>query len=456
MVAYVKITLPTLLRKRNLSLHNFLAELIDEYGDVFVLEASFLKKKIHVVLNPTYVKHILVDNYQNYGKPPFLIKSLDDAMGKNGFITTVNYDIWRRDRGILNPVFSEKNIDQHFNKSVQSIANNLDKWKEFQLNEKPLIMDEALLTITSDHLSSTMFSDYNLDIEHTTDLIRNLLANIASDATSQLKFIGGFLSLFFYNRRKKLNQDFYELGNKIITHCLSEKAEKDNLVKVLAEGYKKENPNINDENLRQLLRTTILSLIGPGYNTTATVLIAANVYLSLFPLHSKKIHEEVKNTLGNDLPTKENIAQLTYTTAVLKEVLRLQPPVDLFFRSALQEDSIGDHIINAGDMVIISPFHTHRLPKYWPNPEGFDPDRFLKELDEAHKFAYIPFSVGPRQCLGRIFAMKELTLILAMIVQRYQLSLTTSSVSVWHRSRETGIVPRYKNLAMRVQGREET
>ena len=133
--------------------------------------------------------------------------------------------------------------------------------------------------------------------------------------------------------------------------------------------------------------------------------------------------------MGARAPTLSDLPQLEYTRHVIDETLRLYPPAWIFNRSAVAADEICGYHIPANAIITVSPYVTHRLPEFWVNPEGFDPERFAPEL--AHnrpRFAYFPFGGGPHQCIGQSFALIEAQLVLATIVQRYRLDLLPGHV----------------------------
>jgi len=116
---------------------------------------------------------------------------------------------------------------------------------------------------------------------------------------------------------------------------------------------------------------------------------------------------------------------------VVEEALRLYPPLWAFGRQAIGEDEVGGYRIAAGAPVNFSPWVTHRDPALWDDPERFDPERFTPErVAERHRFAYLPFSGGPRLCIGNEFALMEATLLVAMMAQRYRIELADPSRDV--------------------------
>jgi cytochrome P450 len=123
--------------------------------------------------------------------------------------------------------------------------------------------------------------------------------------------------------------------------------------------------------------------------------------------------------LGGRLPTAADLLALGLTRRVLDEVIRLYPPVWLISRRAIRDTELGGYLVPAGTLICISPWTLHRNPADWPDPERFDPGRFLPEAAAARpSHAYLPFGGGPRVCIGQTFALTEAALVLATILPR--------------------------------------
>ena len=128
--------------------------------------------------------------------------------------------------------------------------------------------------------------------------------------------------------------------------------------------------------------------------------------------------------LAGRAPTSADIDRLVYTEQVINEALRLYSPIHSLSRVALEVDTLGGYYIPAGATIYVSLHATHRLPAFWPDPERFDPERFTKNaIERRPRFAFIPFAAGHRNCVGASTATVELKLAVAMIAQRYELSL---------------------------------
>ncbi|XP_015179359.1 PREDICTED: cytochrome P450 4C1-like isoform X2 [Polistes dominula] len=176
---------------------------------------------------------------------------------------------------------------------------------------------------------------------------------------------------------------------------------------------------IDEEGIREEVDTFIFE----GHDTTASALTFA---LSLFAKHKdvqENIRDEVKTIMQEDNNiTIASLKKLSYLERCLKESLRLYPSVHLISRQMPHEIQLKQYLIPSGTICIINIHNVHRNPKYWPNPNVFDPDRFLPEnIKERHPYSYIPFSAGPRNCIGQKFAMHELKLFVGFILYNFEL-----------------------------------
>jgi cytochrome P450 len=169
-----------------------------------------------------------------------------------------------------------------------------------------------------------------------------------------------------------------------------------------------------------------MTLFIAGSETSSNALSWSLYLLARHPEVKQKLIEEITTVLGNQLPAFAHLPQLVYTTQVIQEAMRLYPPAWVIGRMALQDDMVDGYKIPKGSQVYMCTYVVHRHPDLWNNPEVFDPERFSPEKNkQRHKFAYFPFSGGPRLCIGNNFAIMEMTIALAMITRKYNLQLAT-------------------------------
>jgi cytochrome P450 len=172
------------------------------------------------------------------------------------------------------------------------------------------------------------------------------------------------------------------------------------------------------------VRDQVITFIGAGHETTAVALAWTFYLLDQNPDATDRLRDEVDRVLGDRVPTVDDLPNLSFTRRVIEESLRIYPPVYGTIRDAREEDEIGGFRIPARSMIVLVPYVTHRHPEFWPDPDRFDPDRFLPEAEAARpRFAWYPFLGGPHQCIGQEFAMLEATLATAMIARSFRLRL---------------------------------
>ena len=174
------------------------------------------------------------------------------------------------------------------------------------------------------------------------------------------------------------------------------------------------------------LRDQVATMILAGHETTATTLFWSLTLLAAVPEEQQRVAEEVQGVDLSPEGAADSLKRLVRTRAVVSETLRLYPPAFVLVREAIGADRCGDVVIPAGSVVMISPWVLHRHRRLWPSPDSFDPRRFLPDAPPPPRFAYLPFGAGPRICVGAQFAMAEATIVLARMIQAFQIERTDS------------------------------
>lgn len=175
------------------------------------------------------------------------------------------------------------------------------------------------------------------------------------------------------------------------------------------------------------LRDEILTLFAAGHETSALALTWSWYFLATNPECEQKLHRELDNVLEGAPPSFEHVPRLTYTEGVVAEAMRLYPPVWLMGRMAKESFELAGVPIAAGTVCLMSQYLMHRDPRFFHEPERFDPDRWKPELrDQRPKFSYFPFGGGARMCIGERFAWTELILVVATIAQKLRFQMATS------------------------------
>lgn len=184
-------------------------------------------------------------------------------------------------------------------------------------------------------------------------------------------------------------------------------------------------PELTDE----LIRDQMLTMLIAGHDTSTALLAWALYLLGRYPAVMAQARAEVETVLGGNMSTLEDLAQLRYLEQVINEALRLYPPLHIGTRTTAIDLEFQGYCIPAGTRVLYSPYLTHRLPEYWPDPERFDPERFILEQTRTRPpYSFVPFGGGSRICIGAAFAQVEAKVILARLLQQFELELIQPNV----------------------------
>ncbi len=173
---------------------------------------------------------------------------------------------------------------------------------------------------------------------------------------------------------------------------------------------------------RRQLRDEVVTLLGAGHETTANALAWTFMLLSRSPDVLARAREELARELGGADPSADDLRRLVYLRAVVDESLRLYPPAWITGRIVREPLALGSEQLRRGDVLLVSPWISHRREDFWPNPEGFDPARWLTG-DKPAPYTYFPFGGGPHKCIGDAYGLLEIMLVLACVLPRVQLEL---------------------------------
>jgi len=179
----------------------------------------------------------------------------------------------------------------------------------------------------------------------------------------------------------------------------------------------------------EFVRDQALNFLFAGHETVSVLLIWVMYFLSINPSVQDKLHQEVDAVLkdGKREMSTEVLAELKYTTQVIRETLRLRPPAPVLYRQATRDCELAGYHIPKGTTVITNFVLAQTSDKNWNNPREFNPDRFSSEDPNRHTFAYLPFSAGPRNCIGMKFAMQEATILLSTVMFNFNVELAEGS-----------------------------
>lgn len=391
-----------------------------EYGEI----ASRKLKGIttYHLSHPDYLKRVFKDNQENYFPRHYILRMLfEPVFGKHSLLLTDNLEEWIRDRNIANISFDPKVYFDEYSKTITNLTKiMLERWAiEYQDGQYIDVVQEVG-TLVLLIVIKTIFNE-EADVKFLFDAVTNL-PEFFKKRTRTLPFLWYFSS----ERRlcelllKKVKAEAFD---KIIRRF--QMTSVDDMLGQFLQEYK----DLPREELITLMSEHVITFTVVGYFTTMSLILWVLVELSYHPEVERKVTAEVNKVIGNRLPTFDDLNQLKYLSMVIKETLRLHPPLFTLLRGAIDSDTLGEFAIPKGSGVSLNIYQVHRHPDFWNNPEGFDPERFLNNpLGQSHPFAYLPFGSGQRRCPGSGFSTMEAMLMISMIVQRAQLCLPAYSV----------------------------
>ena len=380
-----------------------------EFGDVFYYRAGWIQ--VYFLNHPDLIEFVLVRNHQNFRKDR-VIRNSRWFFG-DGLLTSEG-EHWKRQRRLSQPAFHRDRIALYASVMTSYTQRMLSLWHDGTVIDAHQEMMRLTLRIVVRAL-------FGVEAEETEEISRSLNIMMRNSTGARLLLPPFFRQLplprMFELRRavSKLNDTVY----RIIDLRRRNEGDSGDLLSVLMEARDEDGSHMDDKQLRDEVMTFLLA----GHETTALALSWAWHLLSQDSQVEHKLHQELDRVLGGRIPTVSDVSSLTYTEAVIKESMRLYPPAWSVARTVIKDFELGGYRIPAGASVVMSQWIMQRDPRFFSDPEKFDPDRWSNEnIQKLPKFAYFPFGGGPRQCIGASFAMMEAVLLLATIARRFRLS----------------------------------
>lgn len=415
-VPRIKLSLREFGRRAKDDLLDLRTQFFNDYGNI----SSYTIKGLttYYMYHPDYIRYILQDNQDNYlYRHPILIKVFG-AVTRTGFAFTNDMHTWRHDRAIA---VSTQDPEVHFtdyaNTIVECCNKMFDAWKITNKENSYIdIANEIDLMIIAIN-ARTLITHIKLDPEHTEHLITETV-HYMKEKLLTLPFLWPFTLA-----RRRYNQfvaSSRELVGALVTARMRDPVKFNDLIGIFLHDYQ----NVSSEEQHKRVTDVSITLFVVSYITTMGILHWVLVELSRHPEIEKRITEEVDRVIGNRNPTYQDLSALPYLRMFIKEIFRLDTSGIAIMRQSIEDDSVAGYLIPKRTGITISPWHVHRHPEFWDNPEAFDPERFASNpLGQAHSHAYIPFGGGNRGCIGAGFSMMEAMLFTIMVVKRCRLSL---------------------------------
>jgi cytochrome P450 len=400
---------------------------------------------VYLINNPDYIEKVLIYDHRNFKKGKRL-QIAKNILGE-GLVTSEG-DFHNRQRRLIQPIFHPRQITTYANIMIDYAIRFRDRWK----NEDTVDISQEMMELT---LGIICKSVLNYDVESeakqvgkalttTRNYSRRLQSPIghvldkipilpaprgARKAKKELdSLVYGLISDRRRHQQKSDNKGYNDLLSRLL------EAQDSNLASPasLDSARSSANGKMSDKQVRDEVMTIFIA----GHETTANALTWTFCLLSQYPEVEKKLHDEIDSILGSTdrsdgyavtkIPTAEDVPKLQYTEKVLRESMRLYPPVWTMGRYVENDYHLGEYTIPAGSSILMSQYVMHHDPRYYEEPEQFNPDRWTAKFKtDLPRFSYFPFGGGIRGCIGEPFAWMEGILIIAIIAQKWTMRLVS-------------------------------
>jgi cytochrome P450 len=383
-----------------------------EYGDISFWQ--FLHISSYFFAHPDDIESVLVTHYRSFTKG--LGTRANPELFGNGLLTSEG-EFWLRQRRLSQPAFHRTRIAAYADIMAHQADHMLAGWRDGQELDIHREMMETTLAIAT----RTLFGvELGPKMPVVADALDAFIRKNAGFSVWQM-----LLKLPTPRRRQFLKG--VRALDEIVYGIIQERRASgvgDDLLSDMLRAQDVDGSQMTDKQLRDEVMTLLLA----GHETTALTLSWAWYLLATHPQAQAMLQEEVDKVLCGRVPAAADVGQLTYTNHVVRETMRLYPPAYVMTRRAAERVEIGGYVLPAESNVILSPWVTHRDPRFFPNPEAFEPERWSAGKEQpTPRFAYFPFGGGPRVCIGNSFALMEATVLLAAVAQRFQISLVPES-----------------------------
>jgi len=381
-----------------------------------IIQGRFFGHSSFILNAPDAIRHVLVDNYENYTRTPVSFRVLRPILGQGLLIAEGR--AWKHQRRTLAPAFTPRAVTSLVPHMLAATDETVAKLRA--ASNAPVDLREAMQRMTLEIAGRTMFS-FGMD-RHGAAL-RDFVMEYG-ERLARPRFLDLLLPLNWPSPQDLSRARFRKRWTAFVGMLMAERraagknegAPARDLFDLMGDARDPETGEaFTDAQLGDQIATMILA----GHETTATALFWALYLLALDPAIQQDVANEVQGATVNGAL---DIERLKFTRAVIDETMRLYPPAFLIARAASGPDTIMGLPVKKRDVILIAPWLLHRHEKLWRDPNAFIPSRFMTGTP-PDRFAYLPFGVGARVCIGAHFALVEATLALAKMVGAFRVTL---------------------------------
>ncbi len=390
-----------------------LASAAKKYGDICYINVG--RYRPYLVNNPIYIQKILAESHKSVVKGP-LLRGAKKVLGE-GLLTSEG-DYHHKEKRLIQPAFHHERIASYARTMTERAEYMTSEWTDGLV----LNVHEKMTHLSMDIVARCLFG---ADIHSRSSEIDKALYDTVGyfgKLSSPFGRLLDKLPLPNYQRYHRAAQKLDDIVYQIIRERRANgKQDTGDLLSMLLKAVDTEGQGgtMTDKEVRD----EIITLFMAGLETTANAMTWSWYLLSQNQSVEEKMHEEIDRVLGDrSLPNAEDYPKLSYTMNVFRETLRVYPPVWALGRAVVSELVLGEYSIPAGSFILMSQYVMHHDPRFYENPDQFNPDRWTKQMQEKlPKFAYFQFGGGPRVCVGEPFAWFEGVMVLSTIGRKWRM-----------------------------------
>ncbi|WP_136716224.1 cytochrome P450 [Halorientalis salina] len=392
---------------------DFMAACREAYGDVVRLDMG--GREAYLLTHPDTIGRVLVEDDEKFTKARFRDDAVERLLGQGMLLS--EGDLWRQQRRLAQPAFGMDRLRDLGELVTDRTASLLSGWEDGDVVD----VHGEMATVTVQIITEVLF-----DAELTDDRaerVREALEPVGERFEPDPRRV--LIPDWMPTEENRIYDDAVATLDEVVEEFVTERrrrgyAEGDDLLAILLRAV--DEGTIEAERLRDELVTMLLA----GHDTTALALTYTWYLLDEHPEARERLHDELDSVLGGATPTVEDLPRLDYTERLLQESMRLYPPVYSLFRQPKLDVRLDGYRIPEGAVLFLPQWVVHRDPRWWDEPDQFDPDRWIGTDADRPQYAYFPFGAGPRHCIGKHLSMMEGQLILATVAQAFELERVAS------------------------------
>lgn len=356
------------------------------------------------VAHPDLVESVLVEKRGRIGKS----KDFERIFG-DGILSAEGAQ-WSRQRDALGSFFHAERVRGYADDMTRIVDQRLDRWADGET----VPLWEETKNVTLEILFETLLGR-SIDPEGADSDLKRAVQDVNEWSNSTSWVLPEWLPTPARRRYRRGSNRLNEAARAVIDGAGSDG---ENMLSTLVQLRDTDQPTLSATEIESQVRTLLFA----GHDTTAVGLTHTLQLINRNPAVRRELQRELDDVLDGDRPTLADLGSLPVTERVVRETLRLYPPVYNLPRVVNEPVELQGYDVPAGTVIMVCTLAIHRDSRWWDDPKEWRPDRWKDRDADATGYEYVPFGAGPRTCLGRRFALLELRLLVATVVQRYDLA----------------------------------